>query len=303
MSTQIPTSFVQQYSSAVRHLVQQRMSRLRGFVDVRTGLTGESAFFEQIGEVTSSKKTGRHQPIEFSDTPHKRRMVTSETYDTADAIDNDDRLRMLIADPAGEYARAQAKQMGRDVDDILITAATGPAQTGKTGSTTVNLPASQKIDVNYVEAGSPANSNLTVGKLRRAKAILLGNEVDEDNLFMAVSSSQLHSLLFDNKLTSADFNTVRALVNGEIDTFMGFRFVRSERLQRDSSDHRRVFAWAREGIALGVWQDVTTRIDPRVDLRTHPMQVYTWMDMGATRMEEKQVVEIACDESADLVST
>ncbi|MGB1882258.1 MAG: phage capsid protein, partial [Gammaproteobacteria bacterium] len=143
MSVQITTAFSQQFSSNVALLSQQRGSILRGAVREES-VTGEKAFFDQVGAVAAVKRTSRHGDTPLVETPHSRRQVTLETYEWADLIDDADKVRMLI-DPTSTYAQAAAAAMGRAIDDEIIAAATGTAKTGKSGSTSTSLPAGQQI--------------------------------------------------------------------------------------------------------------------------------------------------------------
>ena len=102
-------------------------------------------------------------------------------------------------------------------------------------------------------------------------------------------------MLGDTNVTSADFNSVRALVTGELDTFMGFKFIVSNRLAK-SGNIRSCFAWAEDGLLLGVGKDATARIEERAD-KGYATQVYYCMSISSTRMEEEKVVQIDCDES------
>ena len=105
-------------------------------------------------------------------------------------------------------------------------------------------------------------------------------------------------MLSETAVTSADFNTVKALVQGEVDTFMGFKFIMTNRLSIDSNDIRSCFAWAEDGITLGIGKDISARIDERAD-KGYATQVYYCMSIGAVRMEENKVVKIFCDETPD----
>jgi len=58
---------------------------------------------------------------------------------------------------------------------------------------------------------------------------------------------------------------------------------------------RQVIAFTEDAIKLGVGKDVTARIEERAD-KSFSTQVYYCMDIGATRMQETSVVEIACNE-------
>jgi hypothetical protein len=287
MSVQITTAFVEQYKNNVFHLAQQKGSRLREAVRTET-VTGKAHFFERIGSTAALKRTSRHSDTPRVDTPHSRRKVTMDDYDWADLIDQEDKVRMLI-NPQSEYAQAGAWAMGRAMDDAIIDAASGNAFGGVSGGTTVALPSGQKI--------AHGSAGLSVAKLIEAKEILDANSVDpEEARFCVVTSKQLSDLLAITQITSADFNSVKALVQGEIDTFMGFRFIRTERLDTNSSSNRLVLAFAQSGIGLAVGSDIQTRISERAD-KNYATQVFLSMTIGATRIEDEKVVEIECTES------
>ncbi len=213
-----------------------------------------------------------------------------EDYVWADFTDNEDKIRTLI-DPTSAYAINAINAFGRSVDDAIIAAASGTAYTGKKGATAVALPASQKI--------AEGNVGLTVAKLIAAKGLFWTNDIDEDvALHIAVSSKQLQDLLGTTSVTSSDYNSVKALVKGEVNNFMGFEFHRTQRLAVDANDIRTCLAWAQDGILLGVGADIHTKISERSD-KNYLVQVWCGMSIGGTRMEEKKVVEIGCDETPD----
>ena len=287
MSSQVTTAFVQQYSANIQMLSQQMGSLLRDKVRLES-VVGKNAFFDQVGSVTAQKRTSRHSDTPQIDTPHARSRVSLVDYEFADLIDDQDKVRMLI-DPTSSYAQAAAFAMGRAMDDEIIAAATGTAYTGETGSTSTALPAGQKI----TESGT---NGLTIAKLREAKKILDLNSVDPSiTRHIIVSPKQIDDLLGTTSVTSSDFNTVKALVQGEINTFMGFNFIVSNRLSIASSK-RSCIAYAQDGIAMGVGKDVTARIDERAD-KGYATQVYYCGSFGATRMEEEKVVEIQAHEA------
>lgn len=294
MSIQITTAFVQQYRANVEHLVQQKGSRLRALVRAETQ-NAEFEFYDRIGATTAQEVTGRHQDTPLINVPHDRRRVSLRDFDWADLIDRPDRIRMLI-DPSSPYSQNAAYALGRKMDEVVLDAAFGSVYTGKTGATTVTFPSSQQIAVDYVESGAAANSGLTIAKLRKAKQILDANEVDPtERRYIAVTAKQVTDLLKTTEVSSADYNTVRALVQGELNTFMGFEFVRTELVRTNASNHRRVLCWAQSGLLLAVGQDIITDIGPRRDKR-NSTQVYVSASFGATRMEEEKVVEIICAE-------
>ena len=286
MSTQITTAFVNQFSSNVSMLSQQMGSLLRPAVDVES-VVGEKAFFDQVGEAAAVARTSRHQDTPLVTTPHSRRQVALTTFEWADLVDDADKVRMLI-DPTSSYARAAAAGIGRAMDDTIIDALGGDAKTGKDGSTTTSFPSSQKIAV--------GGAGLTIAKLVSAKKLLDANSVDPSiKRFIVVSPEQIEDLLNSTTVTSSDFNTVKALVQGDINTFVGFEFIVSNRLKVDGSSDRLCYAFAQDGMKLAIGKDVMARIEERAD-KSFSTQVYYCATFGATRMEEDKVVEIACSE-------
>jgi len=294
MSTQITTAFVEQYSANVMHLSQQKGSRLRSCVDSET-VTGKNAFFEQIGTVSARERTTRHQDTPQMDTPHARRRVSLVDYDFADLIDNEDRIRMLI-DPTSPYVAAAANAMGRAIDSAIIAAADGTAFTGVSGSTSTSYLASMTVDV-QVGVSPAADTGLNVGKLRAAKENLDANEVDPDaKRYVVLNAKQLSNLLAETEVTSSDFNTVKALVQGEVNEFLGFSFVRTELIGVDGNSDHKVLYFSQPGMKLAIGSNPVARISERAD-KNHATQVFYSMSIGATRMEEKQVGYIECDPS------
>jgi len=285
MSTQITTASVEQYKSNVFHLAQQKGSRLRGAVKSET-VTGTSHYFERIGATAAQVRTTRHSNTPQIDTPHSRRKVTLADYDWADLIDQEDKVRMLIS-PQSEYAKAGAYAMGRAMDDAIIAAASGNAFGGVAGATTIALPASQQIAVGA--------SSLSVAKLISAKEILDASDVDPDEQkYLVCSAKEITALLGEEKITSADYNSVKALVAGQVDTFMGFKFIRTERIAQDGSGDNLALAFTQSAIGLALGRDIQTRISERDD-KNYATQVFLSMTIGATRVEDEKVVEIACN--------
>lgn len=297
MSWSPDQAFVQNYKNQLDVAFQQASSRLRSTVEVVTQ-NAEYGYYERLGEATANEITTRHADTPLDDIDHTRRRVQIRGYNNALLFDNQDRLRMLI-DPRMKYAEAQAMALARKMDSTIISAASGTAVTGKTGDGTQAFDSAQQIAVSYVESGAAANSGLTVAKLRRANHLLRSNEVIQNGSqpHIIVASQQIQDLLTDPQVTSNDYNTVKALVNGEINTFMGFKFVQCELLTLNSStDVRTCLAYVPGAIKFAIAEEVNLSIDKRAD-KNNSWQVYSEATFGAVRMWEDAIVEIACDQS------
>ena len=301
MSNQITAAFVQQFSDNLIMLAQQRGSRLRDTVFNKV-ITGDAAYFERIGPTSAQLRTSRMGNSPQVDSAHSRRRVTLSDWEWGDLIDKQDEIRLLI-DPQSAYAQNAAYALGRTLDDQIITAANGAA-TSVTSSLTATTSSVSFTSGNIISADfGTSTSNLTVPKLIEAKRILLKAEVDVDmeDLTIVYNASAMASLLNTTQVTSADYNTVKALVHGDVDTFMGFHFVHSERLQgvADGTDTApmQLLAYAKTGIGLAVGQDIVVRIDERAD-KSFATYVYAMMSVGAVRIEEAKVVQINCAQAS-----
>jgi hypothetical protein len=306
MSNLIEEHKVKQFSSNVWHLSQQKGSRLRGLVRTES-LTGEAGFFDYYGPVSAQEKVGRHSDTTYQNTEHGRRKVTMNDFFWSDLVDKEDKLR-LIHDPESQYSKAAMMAMGRKMDDIIIAAALGTSYSGKEGSTPVAIPNSQKIGA----FDGAAFSGLNVRTLRAIKKKFHQNEVDMEPLYIICQAEQIDNLLGEDEITSQDYNTVRALVNGDINTFMGFNFIRLERLPVTTGaigtfdptngtigagagsipiGSRRCFAMAGSGLLLALGADVKGRID-ELPQKHYAKQIYASMSMGAARLEEAKIIEL-----------
>lgn len=316
MSIEITVSMVNQYGSNVFHLSQQKGSRLAGSVR-NESQSSEKQFWDAIGAVSAQKKVGRHVDIDYSNTPHSRRACFIEDYYFADMVDKEDKLRTIIS-PENEYATAAKNALGRSMDDVIIAAALGTAYTGKEGTVAVSLPNSQKLAA--FDGTTTTGVGMNVKTLRAIKKIFNINEVDEsEELMIAITAEEVDAMLGIPELTSQDYNNVKALVDGKVDSFMGFKFIRTQRIPRLSANQgykvsngelgsgggytgtvtasksRRCFAFAKSGILFAKAQDIMAKIE-QIPTKHYAWQVYACMTIGATRMEEEKVVEVITSE-------
>ena len=292
MANDITTAFVKQFGSNLDFLVQQRGSLLRNSVRTET-VTGEEAYFDQLASTAAQKKTVRNSDTPLIKSEHKRRRVSMYDYEWADLIDKEDKLKMLI-DPQSDYAMNASWALGRSIDDAIIECFSNTAYAGKAGGTATSFTAG-----NIISGGA---TGLTLQKLLDAKKILDNNDVDpNEERYIAITGTQLSELLNISEIKDADFNTVRALVRGEIDTYLGFKFIVCNRISYPvgltsvAANFRSVPVWCKSGVTLAMGADIKTRIDQRPD-KSYATQVYAAMSIGATRMEEEKVIQILCTE-------
>jgi hypothetical protein len=285
MSINIPVAHVEMYRDNVIMQAQQKGSRLLACVRNDGDVIGRTVYYDRIASTVASQVTTRHANTPLTDTPHSRRRADMTDWDWADLIDNIDKIR-TIYDPTNRYAVNGAWAVGRSIDDVIISAANGDSYEGQSGATVTALPAAQKVVV--------GGAGLTLAKLLAAREILDAADTDpEIPRFCWLTAKQVTDLLNTTEVKSSDYNTVKALAQGAIDTFMGFKFVRTQRLPNDGSSNRLVICCTQNAIGVGMGQELQVKIAERPDKR-HAMQVYVSASLAATRIEDEQLVQIAC---------
>lgn len=289
-----PVSFVQNYGRNVQMMAQQQASRLRDKV-LTENPTGTRHYFDLYNTNDAMRQvTDRFADIQSTDTKFKRVAVDLLDYDDAKMVDSFDKLKMLI-DPMSPIVMAQAAQMGRQIDDIIIAGAFGNMLSGQAGATSTAFTSGQQVAVNSWAYGSgTGNANLTISKILEAKQKLDSAEVPEEGRVLVIDAINNTKLLATAEATSKDFVSQANLERGKIMSFAGFEFIHSERLPTDGSGYRRVLAFQRTGLGLAIAQDPKADITQRKDKRSLPWQAYISLSMAATRLEDSKVVEIKC---------
>ena len=289
MSTEVNKAFVNKYRSNFIHLAQQKGSRLRNFVRVNEGVVGKADHFDRLSSTNAQKMTSRHSDTPLISTPHSRRKTVLEDYNWADLVDKADQIKML-SDPGSEYMTAGVWAMGRTMDDLILEAMTGNATSVSSAdaASSVALPSAQKV--------VHGSAGMTLAKLRAARKILREADIDPDEeLYLAISGDKIEDLFAESgtPVISIDYNDQKPLVEGTISKFMGFNIIHTERLNNDGDGNQQVMAWAKSGIGLSIGQNIETKISERPD-KNYSVQSYAQMSLGATRVQDNHVVEIAC---------
>lgn len=288
MSFQITEAFVKDFRDGITLRAQQMMSRTRMGCRVESGINGTEASFDFIGLRTPTKRTTRHADTVLTDTPHDRRWCTLAVYDDADLIDKPDLVRTLT-DPTNPYANAMAMGMGRKIDEVAMAAAIGTAKTGVDGTGSAVLSTSPSHTLGPFATLATANVITT--------AVLLDEAENSNRRYWAVTAKTLEDLLNDNDVVTADSNTVKVLVSGQMSTWMGFEWIRVEdpilKLDPGTND-RQTIAWSQESLLIGFGSEPMADIGPRRD-KNNSTQVMYSMDLGAVRLYDRGVVNVKVD--------
>lgn len=282
---------VQEYSTNIELLSQQKTPKLANLVRAQSA-AGSKAFrmLSQVGKTEAVSRTTRAQPAINVDIDHDGRWVYGNMYDWGRVVDDIDLLQTNIA-PQGVYVQDAIASLNRKMDDLFLDAFFGTAQTGETGGTSTSFLAANQV---AVTTGVGSATGLNVEKLRKAKQILLENDVDLDmeSIYIAVAPRQHDDLLALTQVVSTDFNERPVLVDGKVQRFLGMNFVISNRLPTDGSSYRRLPVWVPSGMGRGDWKAISGTIRNRPDLQGNPAYCEASMMVGFTRLEEAKCVEI-----------
>ncbi len=287
MADTIPSHYTTEFSTNWIHRAQQTLARFDAYV-VDEQFEGERKRYDRLFKQTSRLRTERKAPTPVAEAATDSRWCYRQTYDLTNVLAEEDarNLGRLIL-PTSEYVQSHSYAYHRDCDAVAYAAALGNAVTGELGTSTSALPSGQKI--------AHGATGLTLPKLRQAVEILNGADLqDQMERILVVSPKQMSALLAEQTVTSADYNNVKALVDGRVDTFMGFKFVVSNLLTLSGST-RSCVAWCKGSIKR-VKGAMRTTID-RLPGTSNATQIFSSWDLSAVRVYDEGVVQIDCQES------
>lgn len=297
----VPNHYYTQFSSNIDFLLQQKDSRLSGWVSSGSHSGEKASPVDQVGSVEMTDVVARFAAIGRTDSPVSRRWVYPVSSDLNQLVDTFDKLK-LLTDPSSSYVQNAVFAANRRKDRHIISAFFADAQTGVNAGTTETfgstLTSSSGQNVS-VSVGGTA-SNLNVAKLKEGKRRLMEANVDIDaeEIYCAITSKEHDSLLNEIQVISTDFNDRPVLVEGRVTRFLGINFKHTQLLTTGTDDaagtSNAIPLWVKRGMYLGTWQSQVTNISQRNDLQGLPWQAYVMMTAGATRLEKERVIRIWC---------
>lgn len=292
MSVNLPTHYVQQFSTNIQLLLQTPGGKFSPHVSTGSYVGKQASPVDQFGAVEMQPVTSRFAPMGRVDAPTDRRWVFPSDFDLPQQIDSFDKLR-LITDPSSIYVTNAVMAARRQMDRLILSAFTGTAKTGEAGSTSTSFTAANEVDV----ATGGANSKLNVAKIKAVKELMEANDVDfeTEEAFIGITAADHASLLNEIQVISSDFNGgAPVLKDGRVVEFLGFKFIQSQLVETILAGTNEVTlpVWVKSGMHLGIWNDIATDVSQRKDLQGLPWQIYVTMTAGATRLEEDKVYAI-----------
>ena len=282
MSTNLSPAFVQLFEAEV-HQAYQSSAVLRNAARTRTGVVGDTVKFPKVGKGTASVRTPATDvvPINASFSQVSCSLTNFVAAEYSDVFDQ----QKVNFDERQELAQVVGNAIGRREDQIIIDALNA-ASAGTTVAKTV------------VTTGSATASNLNVGKLLAAKKGLDAKNVPPTDRHIIIHANNLAGLLGDERAISSDFQTIQNLVNGSVNTMLGFQFHivgdRDEGGLPLATADRTCFAFHRSAIGVAVG------IAPKTEINYVPEKtsflITAMLSMGAVAIDVDGIVDVTCEE-------
>ena len=282
MSTNLSPAFVQLFEAEV-HQAYQSAAVLRGAARMRTGVIGDTVKFPKVGKGQASIRVPQTDVVPIN-AAFSQISVTLSDYVASEYSDIFNQQKVNF-DERQELAQVVGNAIGRREDQILIDA----LEAASAGTT---------VAKNVVTSGSAASSNLNVGKIIAAKKGLDAANVPPTDRHFVVHANNLAGLLSDERAISSDFQTLQALVQGNINQMMGFTFHivgdRDEGGLPLSGSDRTCFAFHRSSLGCAVG------IAPKTEINYIPEKtsflVTSMLSMGAAAIDVEGIVDVVCAE-------
>lgn len=273
MSTLSP-AFITLFDAEVKQAYQAK-AQLVGAVRQRRGVEGSTVKFPKVGKGVATVRVPQSDVTPLN-VAFSQVTATLQDWNAAEYADIFNQAKVNF-DERQELVQVVANAIGRRQDQIILDALAG--------SSTSNV-------VDEDEGGS--NTGLNVAKLRAAKKLMDKNNVPMDNRHIVIHANSLASILGETSVTSADFNTVRALVSGELNTFLGFTFHtigdRAEGGLPIASSERKLWAFHRD--AIGYAEGIAPRTEINYIPEKTSFLVNAVFSAGAIAIDAEGIVEV-----------
>lgn len=267
MSRELSVVASKEFDSEVKHAYQGD-SLLRQCVRIRNGVTGDTYNFRRMGKGLATERTAPSADVVPMNIDHQLKPASLTDWDASEYTDIYNNAEVNFQE-VEELASTIASALGRR-DDQLIIDAWGAG----TYSATPAAGEGGLVDTNVGGAGTGMN----VAKLRAGVKFLNKIEAPKEGRYCIIDADGLDDLLAETEVTSSDYNAVKALVQGEVNTFLGLEFktigTRAEGGLPLNGAIQDAFIWhmASTGSAIGI--DLETRVDWSVDKKS-------WLSTGS----------------------
>jgi len=292
MAITIPASYIDTFESNVRHLAQQKQSRIRAAV-TEVNRQSESHMWDRLAASDYRTKTARavspaggngSGAVDTTDgLVWTRRNTLIKTFDTGEIVGREEVVQMLI-NPNAAVTENLAMNMKRAVDDVIIDNFFSDALTD--GGSAATFPVAQAVGSTGVK--------ISMDALLEVKEKFATNDIDPDErITLVIGPKQQRTLMQLLEVTSGDYQNSKALATGYLPNFLGFDIIVSNRLTAAVNDLE-CAAFTKRAMGLHVASDIMAKVGERADM-SFDYQLYCSLSMDAVRVEDEHIVKLLVD--------
>ncbi len=304
-------AFYNSYTAGYEHVLQERKPQYQGLVREER-IEGENESYDFLGTIELTAKQSRFEDIPIEDMTHNRRWIAPKWFRKGIFVDKEDDIA-LHTDPTSDYIQALAKGVIRRENITITDSFFNNVDGGKTPGTdtyvltdalytTATTAAGRTLahDVQSDFTAGGVSTGLTIEKLILARQALEELYNDPDDMFyIALAPKQMSDLLREAETQSIDTSIIRSLVAGVVNEYMGFRFVKTNRIvigsSNDIDEDTSVYelpTWTKEGMLFARHESPIFNVDwlPRPQI----WQISARVGMAAIRMDEDKIIKIEC---------
>jgi len=280
MAVSLSTNFVTLFDAEVKQAYQSEQ-KLMGTCRSRMGVVGSTVQFPKIGKGIAQARIPQTDVVPLN-VAHTNVTATMSDYVAPEYTDIFDQSHVNYEERQ-ELVQVVAKAIGRRADQIKLDALT---------ASSTSLTVSNDI--------GGTDTNLNLAKIREAKRLLDGNNVPKEGRYFTMHADGLASLLGETEIGSTDYNAVRALVQGEVNTYLGFTFITFGDMDEgglaiDGSSDRSSFAWHKD--ALGYAESMSQKTEINYVPEKTSWLVTSMLSAGAVAIDDEGIVKITTREA------
>lgn len=265
MAITVDQAFINQFGAEVK-AAYGLSTQLLGSVRKREGVTGSQTRFQKLGLISAYTKA-RNADLTVLEPAHTYVDVTLADYYATTLVDDLDLLKTNV-DIKTEYIRTVSQAVGKKIDDVIITALT----TGTAVPTTTT-------------------GAMSVARLLEVKKLFDNGAVPATDRVFIAGASAMEDLLGTTQVTSTDYNSVKALVQGDLNSFVGFNFKQlPDSYLTASATERLNLAFHRDALGCAIGQNMKTMIEWSPD--KHAWWIKATVSLGAGVVDAAGVLEI-----------
>ena len=279
MANSLSQQFVKQFEAEVHHIYQAER-KLAGTIRTRTGVNSSTVQFPKLASAQAQVVVPQSQ-VSALNVTHSNVTATLTDYAAPEYTSMFDQAKVNF-DERSELTQTLGKAIGRRADQIVLDAL-----------------AASSTSLTVANSIGGSNTNINVAKVLEAARLMNGKSAPSTDRYMAISADGLSSLLSEEKAASQDYTVHKAMTDGRIDSFLGFKIIMIGDMDEgglaiDGSSDRTCFAWHKDSVGYA------EGISPKTEINYVPERM-SWLtncvlSAGSVAIDATGIVQLTSRE-------